>query len=77
MLFPDAGYRVTGHFTLPVYSWLNDYYDPMQKRIVELRGRDEGNAAAQEAIDSAQREIDGFKKCWREVGYEFFVARRE
>jgi len=77
MLFPGAGYSVIGHFTLAVYSWLKEYYDPMQKRIDELRGRYEGNAAAMEAIDSAQREITGFKKCWREVGYEFFVARGE
>jgi ubiquinone/menaquinone biosynthesis C-methylase UbiE len=77
MFFPSAGLSVVGHFTLPVYSWLKEYYDPMQKRVDELRSRYEGNAEATEVIDSAQREITGFKKCWREVGYEFFIAKRD
>jgi ubiquinone/menaquinone biosynthesis C-methylase UbiE len=74
-LFKNNGYEVIGRFTLPVSSWFEEYYDPMQERIKELRIKHKGNAVALEVIDSAQREIDGFKKCSAEVGYEFFVAR--
>jgi ubiquinone/menaquinone biosynthesis C-methylase UbiE len=74
-LFVNNGYEVIGRFTLPVSSWFEEYYDPMQERIKELRIKHTGNAVALEVIDSAQREIDGFKKCSAEVGYEFFVAR--
>jgi cyclopropane fatty-acyl-phospholipid synthase-like methyltransferase len=73
--FKDNGYEMTGHFTLPVSSWFDEYYDPMQKRINELRNRYRGQTAAEQVIESAQAEIDGFKKCSGEVGYEFFVAR--
>jgi len=77
LLFQSSGYRVVGHFTLPVSSWFEEYYDPMQERINELRGRYKDNATAMSVVDSAQLEISGFKKCSREVGYEFFVAGKK
>jgi len=76
-LFKNSGYAVIGHFTLPVSSWFENYYDPMQERINELRKKYKGNASATEVIDSAQFEINGFKKCHGEAGYEFFVAGKK
>jgi SAM-dependent methyltransferase len=76
LLFKNNGYEMIGHFTLPVSSWFEHYYDPMQERISELRNKYKGHAAALEVINSAQLEINGFKKCSGELGYEFFVARR-
>jgi ubiquinone/menaquinone biosynthesis C-methylase UbiE len=76
-LFKTSGYDVIGHFTLPVSSWFDGYYDPMQKRIDELGNKYKDNAVALEVVDSAQREIDGFKKCSGEAGYEFFVVRKK
>jgi len=75
-LFRNNGYEVIGHFTIPVSSWFEPYYDPMQVRIDELRKTYQGNSVAMDVIRAAQAEIDGFKKCSGEVGYEFFVARR-
>lgn len=76
-LFKKNGYAMIGHFTLPVESWLNDYYGPMQARIDELRPKYWGNELALSVLDAAQSEIDGFKKCSSELGYEFFVARKK
>lgn len=75
-LFEANGYGVTGHFTLPVSSWFENYYVPMQERIHELRGKYRDNAAALEVVEAAQAEINGFKKCSGDLGYEFFVARK-
>jgi len=74
-LFENNGYEMIGHFTLPVSSWFDNYYDPMQERVDELRNKYKGQAAAEQVIESAQLEITGFKKCSGEAGYEFFVAR--
>lgn len=73
-LFKNNGYKVLGHFTLPVSSWFENYYDPMQKKIDELRPKYKENSVATEVLDAAQTEIDGFKQCSDYVGYEFFVA---
>jgi ubiquinone/menaquinone biosynthesis C-methylase UbiE len=62
LFFKNTGYEMVGHFTLPVSSWFREYYE----------GR---VPAAMQVIDSAQQEIDGFKRCSKEAGYEFFVAR--
>jgi ubiquinone/menaquinone biosynthesis C-methylase UbiE len=75
-LFGRNGYELIGHFTLPVSSWFTGYYDPMQVRINELKEKYQGNKLALETIASAQFEIDSFRKCAQEVGYEFFVARK-
>jgi ubiquinone/menaquinone biosynthesis C-methylase UbiE len=61
LLFTNNGYEMVGHFTLPVSSWFKEYYDPMQERIHELRIKYQSNPAALEVVDSAQREIDGFR----------------
>jgi len=75
-LIENCGFEVLGHFTLPVSSWFNDYYNPMQIRINELRPKYKGNKIATQVLDSAQHEIDGFKQCSDQVGYEFFVMRK-
>ena len=69
------GYKMVGHFTLPVKSWFKDYYDPMQARINEFRPKYKDNETATTVLDMAQQEIDDFKGCSSEVGYEFFIAR--
>ena len=76
-LFKNNGYEVLGHFTIPVSSWFEHYYDPMQIRVNELRKKYQGNSVAMEVINAAQAEISGFKKCSQELGYEFFIARRK
>lgn len=75
-LFAASGFEVLGHFTLPVSSWFDNYYDPMQARVNELRGPYADNADALKILAMAQAEIDGFRICSTELGYEFFVARK-
>lgn len=74
-LFKKNGYEIVCHFTLPVKSWFTQYYDPMQKRINELRSKYQNNETALAVLDMAQQEINGFKQCSDQVGYEFFVGK--
>jgi len=74
-LFKMNDYEVIGHFTLPVSAWTKDYYEPMQERVNGLRPSYEGNKTALQVLDMAQQEIDGFKLCSDEVGYEFFITQ--
>ncbi len=76
ILFKKNGYKMIGHFTLPVSAWLEDYYAPMQARLNALRPKYKNNKAAAKYLDASQAEIDGFKKCSDYVGYEFFVAKK-
>jgi SAM-dependent methyltransferase len=76
LLFQKNDYEMIGHFTLPVSAWLEDYYAPLQKRLDELRPKYKGNETATAVLDASQAEIDGYKKCSDQVGYEFFIAKR-
>ena len=37
VILREAGYREVGHFVLPESSWWDDYYTPLEKRIVTLQ----------------------------------------
>jgi len=71
-----TGLRILDHFVLPARSWLDDYYDPMEKRIAELRRKYAGNAEALIIFETSQTEIDIFRKHSEFYGYAFFVMRK-
>jgi len=72
----EAGFQVIDSFTLPRGAWVDNYYGPMQRRIEELRVVHEGNAAAQDALDQLQFEIDVHDRHGDEYSYAFLVLRR-
>jgi len=69
-----CGYEVVGHFPLPPESWEN-YYGPMAGRIVQLREKYAGHAAAQAHLDEEQREIEIFRHYSDYYSYVFYVMR--
>jgi SAM-dependent methyltransferase len=76
-LVRTAGYRVGGHFTLPDESWTASYYIPMEKRLVGLREKYQGQPEALAAIEENQREIEMFRKYSAWYGYVFYVMQKE
>lgn len=73
--FAASGYRLLGHFTIPESDWLDEFYLPMEKRIVELRAKHQDNKDALAVLDSCGREIEIYKKYSDYYSYEFFVAQ--
>jgi SAM-dependent methyltransferase len=71
----ECGYETVGHFTLPPSSWWDDYYRPLQQRIIDFRSRHSAEADAQELADRVQHEIDVWHSCSEFYSYEFFVMR--
>ncbi len=49
-----ASYRTIGSFVLPASAWWDDYYEPMQRRIAEVRAEQGENAAALEVAAAAE-----------------------
>jgi len=49
MLIDQCGYDVIDHFILPDEAWMDDYYQPMEDRILRLRKRHEGDVIENEA----------------------------
>ncbi len=67
-----AGYRVIAHRYLPRAAWAN-YYDPIQKRVDELRASNPDPELIQ-ALDAEQSEIDLWRAHGDEYGYLQVVA---
>lgn len=72
----DRGFELAGHFTLPDEAWWDDFYDPMEVRIAELRGKYADDADAPAILDKLAEEPRMHRLYSDFYAYEFFVARR-
>ncbi|MDP6156871.1 MAG: class I SAM-dependent methyltransferase [Candidatus Thermoplasmatota archaeon] len=71
-----AKFRLISHFPLPVSSWLDNFYDPMEALIHELMGKYEGNKVAMEIFGNSLSEVSTYKKYSDYFGYEFFIMQK-
>jgi SAM-dependent methyltransferase len=74
-MFDAADYERVGHFTLPDSAWWENYYDPLEARLPEVRTKYADDADALEMVEATQREIDIRRAFGDAYGYAFFVAR--
>jgi SAM-dependent methyltransferase len=72
-----AGYCTLGHFALPPEAWWDDFYTPMEARIVELRAKYAGQPEPETTLNLLQREVDLHRRYGDWYGYEFFIVRPE
>lgn len=70
-----SGYEVIDHFVIPNSSWYDNYYNPIEERLVMLRDKYSNNKDAVKEINEAQKEIDIFKKYSEYYGYVFFIMK--
>lgn len=70
-----AGYEVIDHFAIPESSWIDNYYIPIEKRLVTLREKYSNNEDAIKEINQSQKEIDIFRKYSEYYGYVFFIMK--
>ncbi len=72
----ECGFEIIGHFTLPDEAWWDDFYTPMETRIVELRGKYANDVEASAILDQLAEEPEMHRRHSAFYAYEFFVARR-
>ena len=71
-----AGFEFLGRFTLPDAAWWDDFYSPMEQRIMELRRKYGNDAEALAALDQLAQEPEMHRRYSDYYAYEFFVGRR-
>ncbi|HTU26183.1 MAG TPA: class I SAM-dependent methyltransferase [Pirellulales bacterium] len=69
----SAGLDVLGRFTLPESDWWDEYYNPLLRRIAELRPS--ANALLADHLDQSEQEIELFRRHSGAYGYVFFLLR--
>lgn len=70
------GYAMVDHFPLPESAWTDQYYKPLENRLLMLRDRYAGDAERLGMIASIQTEIDNYRKYSDYYGYAFYLMRR-
>lgn len=70
-----VGFETIGHFALPASSWWNDFYNPLAKRLQELRRTQAGDAALMEVVAGTEAEIEVYRRHSAAYGYVFYVMK--
>lgn len=71
-----CGYQVIESFVLPEEAWWENYYTPMEARILALRDKYSDDSEVLSILDSCVEEIDHFRRYSDCYGYAFFVLKR-
>ncbi len=75
-LIESSGYKLVDYFPLPGKSWWTDFYTPMEKKLVEMRGKYQNNKEANAIFDSLQLEIEMHREYSKYYGYGFFIMQK-
>jgi ubiquinone/menaquinone biosynthesis C-methylase UbiE len=75
-ILQESGYQEVGHFILPESSWWDDYYTPLEKRIVTLSEKYQYDEEAMALLRESQRESDLYQKYSSWYGYVFYIMQK-
>jgi len=75
-LIKKEHFDVIAHFTLPISSWTEEYYAPLEKKLRELKKKYQGNTTALQVFAGSEKEIETYKRNSDYVGYEFFIMQK-
>lgn len=71
-----TGYDLLGYFILPSTSWIDNYYEPTEKRIPAFLERHAGLPEAAEIAEMERQEADLYRRYQDCFSYGFYVARK-
>jgi len=75
-IIPKYGYVLINHFHLPDDAWWTEYYDPLEKRINEVRNKHKDDPKVPEVVKSYQNEIDAYKKNPKAFRSIFYIMQK-
>ncbi len=73
---PKYGYKLINYFSLPEDAWWTEYYNPLEKRIKELRKKYDNDPETLKIFKKYQNEIDMVKKNSKDYGSIFYIMQK-
>lgn len=70
-------YKLIDHFVLPETAWWDDYYKPIEQKLVMLRSKYHNKTEVLQLIENEQNEIDLYRKYSNYYGYVFYVMQKK
>jgi len=75
-IIEENGFSPVGYFYLPVSSWIDNYYQPMEKRFDDFLKKHNNSELAKSIVDGEKEEIRKYKKYKDFLSYGFYVAKK-
>ncbi len=75
-MIEKSGYDLVASFSLPSEAWWNEYYTPLQIKLIGMEEEYAENQDALAVIDMTWREIEQFQKYSDYCGYQGFLPRK-
>ena len=72
----NYGYKLVNHFLLPEDAWWLEYYQPLEKRIKELRLKHKDNSEAMKMLEKYQSEVNMVKNHPKEHRSAFYILQK-
>jgi ubiquinone/menaquinone biosynthesis C-methylase UbiE len=76
-IIENCGYQLVGHFILPQYCWIDNYYEPIQKRFNSFLDKHNNSEMAKEIVELEKKEIKLYKKFKDYYSYGFYIAKKK
>jgi ubiquinone/menaquinone biosynthesis C-methylase UbiE len=75
-ILEENGFSPIGYFYLPVRSWIDNYYQPMEERFDDFLQKHNNSELAKIIVDGEKEEIRMYKKYKDFLSYGFYVAKK-
>ncbi len=75
-ILEENGFTPAGYFILPPESWMQNYYQPMEKRLEDFLARHNHAEMAVKLVEAEKEEIRKYQQYQDYYSYGFYVARK-
>ncbi|RQD71131.1 MAG: SAM-dependent methyltransferase, partial [Halanaerobium sp. MSAO_Bac5] len=75
-ILEENGFTPVGFFFLSENSWVENYYDPMEKRFDDFLNKHGNSDVAKTIVEKENQEIALYKKYKDYLSYGFYVAKK-
>lgn len=75
-IIENSRYKLIGCFQLPESDWWNNFYIPLEKRIIDLRVERKNDEQFLEFLEYSQFEIEVYRKYSDFYGYMFYIMQK-
>lgn len=75
-IIEENGFSPVGYFYLPVSSWIDNYYQPIEERFDDFLQKHNNSELAKSIVDGEKEEIKKYKKYKDFLSYGFYIAKK-
>ena len=75
-LISKNGYKLLGHFLIPLETWREEFFKPLEERISEFAGLTINDPKTIEELNSAKRDLEMYRRTPERNQSVFFVMQK-